>query len=199
LEAPEVAEVVVGPSRIQGHGVFAACDFSAEETVLWIDDSRVVNDTSPLRPDLRELEEHCDYLARGLVVLMRAPERYINSSCDPNTCVRTIEGVRAVVTLRPIKKGEEITYDYVINCHDGARWNCNCRSDVCRGEIPGSFFDLPMADQRRLVPLLDSWFVREHQERVDGLVALQADGRDCRVVQDRKPMAEGKHRWWKVR
>jgi SET domain-containing protein len=175
MEESVATDLIVEPSPVQGPGVFAARDFAAGGVVLRIDDSRVVDDANPLRSDFGERGEHCDYLADGRVIFMKAPERYINSSCDPNTYVRTSGGVRMVLALRAIRSGEEITYDYLINCHGGVRWTCNCRSAGCRGEVPASFFDLPTKDQRRLVPLLDSWFVREHQEEIAELTLEKGD------------------------
>lgn len=163
-------DVIVGPSPVQGTGVFAAREFAPNDTVLLIDDSRVVDGRNPLRSEFDEREHHCDYLAGGRVVLMQSPERYINSSCDPNTHVKTMGGIRHVVALRPIGTGEEVTYDYVVNCHGGVGWACNCGSSRCRGEVPASFFDLPRAEQRRLVHLLDAWFVDEHRDGVDALM-----------------------------
>ena len=163
--------VRVGKSMVHGLGVFAGRDFAAGELVLRIDDSRVVDGQHPLQPDLGEYDYHCDYLAGGKVVLMQAPERHINSSCDPNTYVQTTGDARDVVALRAIRAGEEITYDYIINCHEGDVWRCHCGSARCRGTIVSSFFDLPLEWQREYLPLLDIWFVQEHRERVDRLIA----------------------------
>ena len=107
-----MAQVIVAESRIHGLGVFATRSFTQGEIILAIDDSRVVDDEHPLRAELGEYSYHCDYLAGSKTVLMRSPERHINSCCDPNTFVKTIDGVRYVVALRPIESGEEITYDY---------------------------------------------------------------------------------------
>jgi hypothetical protein len=164
-----MADVVVGESRIHGIGVIATRGFAEGETVLTIDDTRVVDEANPLRPELGEFDYHCDYLANGLVVLMDSPERHINSSCDPNTYVKTIQGVRHVLALGSIRAGEEITYDYIINCHGGAVWQCNCGSPRCRGTIVSSFFELPLGWQKEYLPLLDDWFVEEYRDRVAGL------------------------------
>ena len=137
-----MADVVVGNSKIHGIGVFAARDFAEGETVLVIDDSRVVDDEHPLRPEFGEYDYHCDYLAGGKTVLMPSPERHINSHCDPNTFVKTIDGVRRVIARRAIRAGEEITCDYIINCHGGIVWQCGCESPHCRKTIVSSFFDL---------------------------------------------------------
>ena len=164
-----MADVLVAASAIHGQGVFAARAFEAGETVLTLDDTRIVDDAHPLRPELGEYEHHCDYLAGGTGVLMQTPERHINSCCDPNTYVKTLGGLRRVVARRPIAAGEEITYDYILNCHGGAVWRCLCGSPRCRGVIVSSFFDLPAALQREYLPLLDAWFAEEHRDAVEAL------------------------------
>lgn len=164
-----MADVVVAESTIHGLGVFATRDFAEGELILPIDDSRVVDDEHPLRPELGEQSYHCDYLAGGKVVLMMSPERHINSCCDPSTYVKTIDAVRHVVARRPIKSGEEITYDYIIDCHGGIVWQCGCGSPRCRGTIVSSFFELPQEIQLEYLPLLNEWFVEEHREKVEAL------------------------------
>ena len=47
-------DVIVAGSKIHGIGVLAVRDFDAGETVLIIDDSRVVDDEHPLLPELGE-------------------------------------------------------------------------------------------------------------------------------------------------
>ncbi len=168
------AGVYVARSPIHGEGVFAARQFAAGDVILAIDDSRVVDVKHPLQPERGELAHHCDYLAGGKVVLMASPERYINSSCDPKTFVQTSGGARYVVARRPIRPGEEITYDYIINCHGGAVWDCACGSERCRGTVPPSFFDLPIEWQMEYLPLLDRWFVDEHLAAVQRLRAMAA-------------------------
>ena len=158
---------VVRNSQIHGLGVFAQRAYAAGDVVLWIEDSRTVDDEHPLLPG--ESEQHCDYLVAGTVVLMQDPERHINSSCDPNTYVQTIRGRRCVVARRAIQSGDEITYDYIIDCHGGRIWQCRCGSPRCRGTIVASFFDLPLEWQREYLPLLNPWFVKEHDARIQKL------------------------------
>ena len=164
-----MSDVIAAKSDIHGTGARTTRSFAAGETVLVIDDSRVVDENHPLDPALGEFDTHCDYLAGGLVVLMQDPERHINHSCDPNTYVKTIAGARHVVALRPIGAGDEITYDYLINCHGGDVWQCSCGSSRCRGTIVSSFFELPTDQQLAYLPLLDDWFLNEHRDRVAAL------------------------------
>jgi SET domain-containing protein len=164
-----MADVIIAGSQIHGLGVFATRDFAEGEIILPIDDSRVVDAEHPLRPESGEHSYHCDYLAGGKTVLMRSPERHINSCCDPNTYVRTIDGARHVVARKPIKPSDEITYEYIIDCHGGIVWRCNCGSPRCRGTIVSSFFELPVGLQLEYLPLLNEWFVGEHREKVEAL------------------------------
>jgi SET domain-containing protein len=164
-----MAEVFVAQSKIHGMGVFAARPFAEGETILAIDDSRVVDQEHPLRPESGEYDYHCDYLADGKVVHMQFPERHINSSCDPSAFVKTVGRVRQVAARRPIKAGEEITCDYIIDCHGGIVWQCDCGSWRCRGTIVSSFFELPFELQLEYLPLLNPWFVEEHKEKIEAL------------------------------
>lgn len=165
-----MADVVVKESKIHGVGVFAARDFAGGEIILTIDDSRVVDEKHPLHRELGEYDYHCDYLADGKVVLMPAPERHINSCCDPNTFVKLVDDVRHVAARRAIKTGEEITYDYIIDCDGGIVWQCDCKSSRCRKTIVSSFFDLPYEWQTEYLPLLSEWFIEEHSEKVRNLL-----------------------------
>jgi hypothetical protein len=159
------------PSCIHATGVVAVRSFAAGETVLTLDDSRVVTDVDPLRSDAGEYPQHCDYLAGERVVLQGIPDRFINHSCEANTFVQTRADGRHVVASRSIAAGEEVTYDYLINLHGGARWRCTCGVAASRQEQPESFFLLPLQTQRRLRPLLDAWFVEEHGERFNRVAA----------------------------
>lgn len=60
--------------------------------------------------------------------------RYINHSCDPNTYMRRAYQKVEFYTLRPVKKGEELTCDYGETHHDG-KLPCRCGAANCRGFI----------------------------------------------------------------
>jgi len=160
----------VRASRIEGQGVFAETPFLEGQTILEIDDSRVVDERNPLGPG--DDSRHCDYLARGTVVLMQTPERYINHCCQPSTYVKTVDGKRLVIALRNIAAGEEITYDYCINSGGDIVWNCHCCAERCRHTIHSDFFQLPLELQLEYLPLLDDWFREERAAEVQRLQNL---------------------------
>jgi SET domain-containing protein len=155
--------VIVKSSPIQGKGVYSLKDFRKDEIILEIDDTHLVLDPKELTNE--EYESHCDYFD-DKVVLMQSPEVYINHSCNPNTYVKTIDGIRNVLAMRDIKTGDEITYDYSINGDNDGTFNCECGSKNCRGVYQGNFFKLPLDIQKRYLPYLDDWFVKRHQKEI---------------------------------
>ncbi len=164
------AKVVLKESPINGIGVFALGEFKKGYPILKIDDSRVVTAVNPLRESEGEYERHCDYLAGGKTVLMQSPERYINHSCDPNSFVKTINGIRYVFALSDIVAGEEITYDYCINGFGDTLWQCKCGSERCRKQIHSDFFHLPHSLQLEYLPWLDSWYTEEYKLKIEQLL-----------------------------
>ncbi len=159
--------VIVKSSSIQGKGVYAIADIKKDEMVLEIDDSHVVTDPSKLTKEQNEYD--CDYLEDGKVILMQSPEKFINHSCDPSTYVKTINGVRKVLAMSDIKTGDEITYDYSINGDNDGTFKCHCMSKNCRGMYQGNFFKLPLDIQKKYLPYLDDWFVKQYILKVDEL------------------------------
>ena len=156
--------VVVKKSRIVGKGVFSNRNFRKDEVILEMDDSHVATDPSKLTKVQHEYE--LDYLADGKIVVMQVPERYINHSCDPNSYVKTVNGIRKVFAMRDIQKGEEIVGDYSINGHNEGTFKCHCGSKNCRLVYQGNFFKLPKTLQKKYLPYLDDWFVEQFKDEI---------------------------------
>ncbi len=167
-----MSKVYVDCSSIHGKGVFAAVDIKEGEQILKLDDSRVVTNDNPLRPEKGEYQHHCDYVENGKVILMQEPERYINHCCEPNVYVKTIDGTRYVYAIRNIKAGEEITFDYCINGYGDSIWQCLCGSPKCRKIIDIDFFHLPKQKKLEYLPYLDEWFIRENKKKIKELRSL---------------------------
>ena len=173
LPAAPVPDVEVRASGIEGQGIFAARAFVPWERIHRITVVREVTAEAPLRPELGERWDYCDY-PDGRVVLVGFPDRCTNHSCDPNAWV-LYEGEGGaepwLVARRPIAAGDEITLDYSVNLVGGASWPCRCGAARCRHEVVGDFFSLPREIQLEYRPLLAGWFVRRNRERVAGLDA----------------------------
>jgi uncharacterized protein len=119
-------------SHIDGYGVIATRDFApgdvlAEvEGVLWHEDDPIDDRYSLI-------------MGEGYFYDMVDQTRWINHSCDPNAEVETGlgEGDRPawahIVAIRPVRAGEEITYDYAFAAEVAEP--CRCGSPLCRGFI----------------------------------------------------------------
>jgi hypothetical protein len=162
------ADVEVRRSPIEGLGLFASRPFAAGQRIRQINVVREVTFETPLREDLGERMDHCDY-PDGRVVLFGFPDRHVNHSCDPNAYMSYERGRCYLVARREIGAGVEVTCDYNVNLTAGTSWPCHCGAPRCRGETVGDFFRLPLAIQREYRPLLADWFVRRHRERVAAL------------------------------
>ena len=160
-----MSDVEIGQSSIEGLGLFAVRPFCAGQRIRQINVVREITPTSPLRQELGERADHCDY-PDGKVVLLGTPDRYINHSCDPNAYVLYESNRSFLVARRDIPAGQEITCDSNINITGGTAWPCHCGSARCRGTTVGDFFGLPIDLQREYQPLLAEWFVCTHKDRL---------------------------------
>lgn len=159
-----MSNVEVRESKIEGKGVFALKDFKKGELILDIDDTQVITDPGTLSQYQKDYE--CDWLENGKIILMKEPEKHINHSCDPNTYVKTIDGIRKVIAMHNIKKGEEINYDYAINGYYNSDIPCHCGGKNCRGTISPNFFKLSRERQLEYLPYLDEWFVNKFKKEL---------------------------------
>lgn len=78
---------------------------------------------------------------------------YINHSCDPNTAVVLNGNWPFLISIKEIKKGDELTYDYSTTIAD--EWytmNCSCHNLNCRKTI-GSFERLPPEFKKKYIAL----------------------------------------------
>lgn len=170
-----MSDVEVGPSRIEGLGVFSGRRFHRGERIRRVNVVREITPESPIREELGERTDHCSY-PDGKVVLWGAPDCHVNHSCDPNAWVFYEGDACYLEARRDVAAGEEITCDYNINITDGTAWSCRCGAARCRGQVAGDFFRLPTEWQRDYRPFLAEWFVRRHRERVAALDRQSSSG-----------------------
>lgn len=123
-----MTRIIVKHSRIHGRGIFAAQDISPGEVIIdWEEckENLTQHDVERLPDEARKRVSFID----GRYILFKPPACWVNHSCDANA--RGTNG-RDVAT-REIKKGEEITVDYVLEQVPDLDFPCNCGSQSCRG------------------------------------------------------------------
>jgi arginine decarboxylase len=118
----------------RGMGVFAIEDIAAGEIIAVFEGERYVSDSATGLP--AQIVNHAIQVGvREYVSNEGGLAERINHACDPNAGIR---GLASVVSLRPIKAGEEITWDY--RCSEDSDWvldPCLCGSANCAGRVGG--------------------------------------------------------------
>lgn len=101
------------------------------------------------------------------------PPDYVNHCCDPNA---GLSGQIALVAMRDIVPGEEITYDYAMS--DGSAYDefsCGCGAAGCRGRVTGEDWKRPSLWQKYagyFSPYLQRRIAAERKKRI----AASAEG-----------------------
>ena len=150
------ASVRVGKST-HGLGLYAAADVPAGDVILIF-----TGELLELDDVLASGRDECYPLQVGpsTYLDLDARSRIVNHSCSPNAGIRSD---RILVSLREIRSGEEICYDYSTTMSE-RRWTmqCACRAANCRATV-GDFHDLPIALQQHYLRLgvVQSFIVAE--------------------------------------
>jgi SET domain-containing protein len=138
----------VRESGIQGVGVFATRFIPSGTRLIEYTGERLTDEEADARyPHDDESGNHHTFLfsIADDVVIDAAfhgnDARWINHSCDPN-CDAVVDGERLwIETIRDVKRGEELAYDYAFELeerHSPAakrRYPCRCGAANCRGTI----------------------------------------------------------------
>jgi hypothetical protein len=126
-----------------GNAIFAKTDIK-KDTVLfvmggYILDIETENKLTGIVSDKPiELSENFSIGPMKASDLPKMPQHYVNHSCNPNT---GFDGQVFMVSMKKIKKGDEIVYDYGMIMHTNKdsnsyfEFDCVCEEKMCRGKI----------------------------------------------------------------
>lgn len=134
-------------SPIQGKGAFATCDIPAGIRFIEYAGERLTPEQAEARyPDDADGRHHTFLFAIDDDIVVDAAvngneARFLNHSCDPN-CDVVISNKRLwIETIRDVKGGEELVYDYAYILKERhtlaakRRFPCHCGAMNCRGTI----------------------------------------------------------------
>ena len=159
----------VRASPIQGKGLFAKVPI-AEGEIVAVKGGYILTGTewATLEKTLGPAEIQ---IAEDLFIApVRQEERdgamlYTNHSCDPNIA---IQGQIALVAMRDIAAGEELTHDWATAVDLDYEMECNCGSEHCRGTITGKdWMNKTLQEKYR------GWFCWFLQRKIDRLSARE--------------------------
>ena len=123
----------VGRSKIHGRGVYADQDIPPNRKVIEYKGEKITKKEARKRrqtPYLFVLSHR--WMLDGAVNGSGA--ELVNHSCAPNLVTRIFKGHIIYMSLRPIRKGEELTVDYNYDDTDETM-RCICGAPSCRGII----------------------------------------------------------------
>ncbi|CAH8494069.1 unnamed protein product [Schistosoma turkestanicum] len=137
------SNVILGRSRIQGLGLFAARDLEQQTMVIEYVGELIRLEIANKREKNYEAHNRGIYMFRlddDTVIdatVCGGLARYINHSCQPNCFAEFVNfgghSHIVIITNRRIKKGEELCYDYNFDLEDKSdKIPCLCRAPNCR-------------------------------------------------------------------
>ena len=136
-------------STLHGSGLFATSNIKKNEQVIQYIGDKVTKKEGDRRADI-QLKKAEKNKKTGMVYvfelnkkydidggILRNHARFINHSCDPNCEVDIIKNQIWISSIKNIKKGEELFYDYgyPFDKDDYQDHPCKCKSKKCIGYI----------------------------------------------------------------
>jgi uncharacterized protein len=148
------SKLQVKKSDKQGNGIFANASIRAGERVaIFGGDVMAIDEIDELPDRLSEypmqIEERFVLGRRGDVE--PEPVDFFNHSCEPNC---GFKGQIFLQAMRPIRKGEEVTFDYAMVVSESVgssiifEMRCHCHTTSCRGLITENDWKLTALQKR---------------------------------------------------
>lgn len=139
-------------SSVHGSGVFATKNISKNTNIIQYIGEKVTKSEGDRRSSLR-IKKYLNSNKTGSVYIFELNKkydidgsplynkaRYINHSCNPNCEVNIVNNEIWISSIKNIKKGEELFYDYgyAFDKEDFRDHICKCGSKNCIGYIISS-------------------------------------------------------------
>ncbi|MBV6395585.1 MAG: hypothetical protein HFACDABA_01163 [Anaerolineales bacterium] len=131
-------KLISGPFHLKGGcGIIARQPISKHEVLAFWGGRIITRDElDPTMPDFSQRVLQVEEELFLFNPLSGDPADCFNHSCDPNA---GLSGATALIAMRDIAAGEEITFDYAM-CDDTDydEFDCNCGQPHCRGRVTGA-------------------------------------------------------------
>ena len=139
----------VKKSKVHGTGIFATIDIEKNTKVIEYIGEKITKSEGDKRSAER-IEKFLSKKNEGSVYIFELNKkydidgtpkynkaRYINHSCNPNCEVDVVKGKIWISSIRNIKKGDELNYDYgyAFDKDDFSDHICKCGNKKCIGYI----------------------------------------------------------------
>ncbi len=119
--------VLVKNAGKKGKGIFAAKDFKKNQRITVIEG-----------PVIKKATVYSIQFGDKKHINTKSPARFSNHSCDPNCGIKVYKGHPFLVSIKNIKKGDEINWDYAMSEYVfDYSMPCFCKNKKCRKLIDG--------------------------------------------------------------
>ena len=143
--------LTVKKTKYRGRGIFANRNFKKGEKILDIK-GKIITLEQLKKLGKYALAHHLQLNENICIGPSKDLDDLINHSCDPNAGIK-IRGKKAIlISIRNIKRGEEITCDYSTITDDDWKMRCKCGCENCRKTIK-KFQTLPKKLQQKYIKL----------------------------------------------
>ncbi|MCA9487819.1 MAG: SET domain-containing protein-lysine N-methyltransferase [Nanoarchaeota archaeon] len=139
--------IKVKKSNIHNKGVYARKDIPKGAKIIEYVGELITKKEADERAD-KQIDKSNKKIKNGAVYIFELNKRYdidgnvswnkarfINHSCNPNAETEDEDGHIWIKAIKPIKKGDEITYNYGYGWEDYKDHLCKCGSKNCVGYI----------------------------------------------------------------
>ena len=142
-------KTVIRHSSIEGNGLFARRPIRKGEIVA-IKGGHILDRRGLARVKGRIAHAYVQiadgfFIGAATAAEVRRNKIFINHSCAPNV---GILGQIIFVTMRDIRAGEELTYDWAMEENVPAKTRCRCGAPACRGWLTGQDWKTPALQRK---------------------------------------------------
>jgi SET domain-containing protein len=140
--------ITIRKSKIHGTGVFAGRDIPADTVIIEYVGAKITKKESDRRYQVAWEKAENSNGEKGTVYIFTLDDRYdidgdvswntagfINHSCEPNCETDIIDGHIYIISIRPILRGEELSYNYGYDFESWQDHPCRCGAPNCVGYI----------------------------------------------------------------
>ncbi len=127
--------LVIRSSAIHAAGCYTTRAFRKGARVCEYEGPRMTKEVADARYADRFVTYLFGYGEGNMVIDGFGTPMFFNHSCAPNCESEEIDGHIYISTLRAIRPGEELTYEYNLYDSDDATADCHCGAPQCRGTM----------------------------------------------------------------
>ncbi len=144
--------LILKTSGKNGKGVFTNRDLKKGDKIIDFKGKYFTFKQLPSPYD--KVEDHYVQIGKNLLLgPSNSLDDYINHSCSPNSGLIIKNKKARLISIKNIKKGKEITWDYSTSMNeDDFTMKCNCKSKNCR-KIIKDFKYLPKKVKEKYIEL----------------------------------------------